>query len=103
MNTQAIENIRNAIVALEEEKERIENQIGELRSMLPEDSGTAPKKRGPGRPKGFKTKKGTETGNAKKPGRPSKSWSPAQRKAAAERAKKMWAKRKREARKNAKK
>lgn len=99
--------LKITVAELQEERDEITTQIEALKSALQAlGSSPAPKKRGPGRPKGSKNKTGTEenttevkatkvkTAKKKRP-----KWSPEQKAAAAERMRKYWAKRNQEAKK----
>lgn len=95
--------LRSALDTMKAERDELDQHIQELESMLSKLG--APIKRGPGRPKGSTNKKRGPTKAKRGPGRPpgsgkkkkttkkksERNWSPAARKAAAERMKKIWA------------
>ena len=83
--------LSSALETMKAERDDLDEKIRLMEELLSKVGGV---KRGPGRPRGSGTKRG--------PGRPPKqegkqkvkrNWSPAARKAAAERARKMWAER----------
>lgn len=87
----AVKSLKDAIIALRKEREEIEERIHAMEETLQVISGT---KRGPGRPPGSKNKKPVgATRTSKK--KVKRNWSPAARKAASDRMKKIWAERRR--------
>ncbi len=88
--------LKASIVDLQEEREKVNTKIDALRSVLASlDAAPAPKKRGPGRPKGSKNKTTEPVAVAPKTRKKRKraKWTPEQKAAAAERMRKYWANR----------
>ena len=85
----AVKSLKDAILALRKEREEIDERITAMEETLQVISGT---RRGPGRPPGSKNKKkrmAVSSTRAKK--KVKRNWSPAARKAASDRMKKIWA------------
>lgn len=87
----AVKSLKDAILALRKEREEIDERISAMEETLQVISGT---KRGPGRPPGSKNKKKPMAATRSKK-KVKRNWSPAARKAASDRMKKIWADRRR--------
>ncbi len=99
--------LKTTIAELQEERDEVNAKIDALKSALAVLGGSpAAKKRRPGRPKGSKNKAATEektseikASKKKTTKRKKAKWSPEQKAAAAERMKKYWAQRNKDAKK----
>ncbi|MFO0722235.1 MAG: hypothetical protein U1E65_00545 [Myxococcota bacterium] len=99
IDAHVVQNVRNALQQLQAERALIERKIAALNELLA--TSPAPVKRGPGRPRkvpaaapAAAAKAAPAAKPAAKKVRAKAKWSPAARKAARERMKKYWAKKK---------